>query len=150
MKKQTFLETLLLTLAVTAFFAFILAIIIIANPYLEHFQEVPVRYFPEPVPTETRWGDYMEEILTYLNRGKANAISKKSLTQLLNVDERTVRKNIAELRAKGIPIASNTKTGGILLASKWKRSWRVYPQHEQQSYQHFQVCKSNKGMAQKE
>lgn len=86
----------------------------------------------------------MEELLTYLNTGKANAVSRKTLTQLLGIQDRVVRRNIAELRAKGVPIASNTKTGGYYLPANEKEAEEYIHSMNSRAINTFKSIKATK------
>ena len=58
-------------------------------------------------------------VYQYLRRGKKNARSRDFLVQKTGLDERRVRRAVAELRAEGYPVCSVTaKPGGYWLTDK--------------------------------
>lgn len=56
-----------------------------------------------------------ERIMSNLGNGIEESISRKDLSMACNISDRATRDEIAELRKMGVPIVSNTKTGGYYL-----------------------------------
>ena len=54
-------------------------------------------------------------LITALEPGKENAKTRTELMDLLNVSDRCIRRTIADLRALGVPVISNTDKGGYYL-----------------------------------
>lgn len=61
--------------------------------------------------------DLTEILMENLQEGKENAKTRKELSKLLSVSDRNLRVIIADLRALGVPIISNTDKGGYYLPS---------------------------------
>lgn len=66
--------------------------------------------------TDFEFSDKHKLILSYLDRGEENAISRKHLSAFTGLPDRQVRYLIADLRLK-FPILSNSLTGGYYLPS---------------------------------
>ncbi len=54
-------------------------------------------------------------LIMALEPGKENAKTRKELSKLLSVSDRNLRVIIADLRALGVPVISNTDKGGYYL-----------------------------------
>lgn len=56
-------------------------------------------------------------ILNNIKPGRENSISRDKLVSMTGINDRTIRDTIADLRASGVPIISNTQEGGYYLPS---------------------------------
>jgi len=55
-------------------------------------------------------------VYQHLKHGQANAISRQALKELTGLSDRRIRRDIQELRNKGIPIISTSDSKGYYLA----------------------------------
>lgn len=83
-------------------------------------------------------------ILNTLKKGADNATRKEMLVTITGLNERTVRKIIADLRASGIPIISNTNKGGYYLPATQEEAQEYISSMENRAINTFKSVKATK------
>lgn len=85
-----------------------------------------------------------QKILKALKQGRENAITRKQLVKLTGYNDRAVRNIIADLRAEGVPVVSNTKTGGYYLPTTLEEANEYYNSMRSRAIKTFLSARATK------
>lgn len=83
-------------------------------------------------------------ILNNLKPGRENSISRDKLVSMTGINDRTIRNTIADLRASGIPIISNTNKGGYYLPATQEEAQEYISSMENRAINTFKSVKATK------
>lgn len=83
-------------------------------------------------------------ILNNLKPGRENSISRDKLVSMTGINDRTIRDKIADLRASGIPIISNTNKGGYYLPASADEAQEYIESMESRAKKTFVSIKATK------
>lgn len=83
-------------------------------------------------------------ILNNIKPGRENSISRDKLVSMTGIDDRTIRDTIADLRASGVPIISNTHKGGYYLPANADEAQEYIESMESRAKKTFVSIKATK------
>lgn len=83
-------------------------------------------------------------ILNNIKPGRENSISRDKLVSITGINDRTIRDTIADLRAEGVPIISNTNKGGQYLPATQEEAQEYISSMENRAKNTFVSIKATK------
>ncbi|NLC96182.1 MAG: HTH domain-containing protein [Erysipelotrichaceae bacterium] len=83
-------------------------------------------------------------ILNNIKPGRENSISRDKLVSITGINDRTIRDTIADLRAEGVPIISNTNKGGYYLPATQEEAQEYISSMENRAKNTFVSIKATK------